>query len=75
MKKQRDMEDKKRKRREQADDDDTDESEGKKKKRKRKKKQFDEEKVVDGVSLYSNWAPPSGQSGDGRTYLNDKFGY
>lgn len=72
MEKQKQYEDKKRQREEDGEDGS---EEGKKKKRKRKKKVFDEEKEVDGMSLYSNWAPPTGQTGDGRTFLNDKFGY
>jgi len=43
----------------------------KKKGKKNKKPRFDEE--VEGA--YETWAPPPGQSGDGRSYLNEKFGY
>jgi len=38
--------------------------------KKRKKVKFDEDSTN-----YSNWAPPPGQTGDGRTHLNEKFGY
>lgn len=34
------------------------------------KGQFDDES-----GDYSTWVPPVGQSGDGRTKLNDKLGY
>lgn len=62
------------KRKKEGHDEEHDEG-SKKKKKRRKKKQFDEEKEVDGIAAYSNWVPPTGQTGDGRTYLNDKFGY
>jgi len=40
-------------------------------KKKRKKKQhYDEDS-----QNYSTWVPPAGQTGDGRTPLNEKFGY
>ena len=39
------------------------------KKQKKKKNQYDFEKD------YDNWTPPVGQTGDGRTALNDKLGY
>lgn len=40
-------------------------------KQRRSRPQFDEE--VEGA--YDTWVPPVNQTGDGRTALNDKFGY
>lgn len=36
------------------------------------KKQYDQDVHSED---YSTWIPPQGQSGDGRTNLNDKYGY
>lgn len=33
------------------------------------------EEYDDNDDAYSTWLPPSGQSGDGKTSLNAKFGY
>ncbi|CAL5365541.1 unnamed protein product [Camellia sinensis] len=30
---------------------------------------------LDGKMDYESWVPPKGQSGDGQTSLNDRFGY
>jgi hypothetical protein len=30
---------------------------------------------LDGGGYANNWVQPTNQSGDGRTHLNDKFGY
>ena len=53
-----------------------------KKKRPRKREEIkigDEEKVVGEYDVsdpkYATWIPPTNQSGDGRTSLNDKYGY
>jgi len=40
------------------------------KKKKKKKTNFDQDH-----QNYDNFEPPEGQTGDGRTYLNEKFGY
>lgn len=40
------------------------------KKAKKKKIKYDEE-----TGNYDTWAPPTGQTGDGKTHLNAKFGY
>lgn len=42
----------------------------KSRKKKKKKQHYDEDSAN-----YSTWVPPVGQTGDGRTHLNDKFGY
>jgi len=42
----------------------------KNKKKKKKKTNFDQDH-----QNYDNFEPPEGQTGDGRTYLNEKFGY
>ncbi|GMH04393.1 hypothetical protein Nepgr_006232 [Nepenthes gracilis] len=44
---------------------------------KKLKRMFGPEKpmFLDGNSDYESWVPPEGQSGDGRTSLNDRFGY
>jgi len=52
---------------------DSDEEEGNdkpKKKKKKKKLLYDQDH-----QNYDSWAPPPGQTGDGRTHLNEKFGY
>eukprot|EP01126_Amoeba_proteus_P058446 TRINITY_DN7540_c0_g1_i9.p1 TRINITY_DN7540_c0_g1~~TRINITY_DN7540_c0_g1_i9.p1 ORF type:complete len:370 (-),score=132.73 TRINITY_DN7540_c0_g1_i9:231-1340(-) len=73
MEKQKEYE--KRKKMGEIDDDSDDVSSEPKKKKRKKKTQYDEEKDQEGIPLYSTWAPPVGQTGDGRTYLNEKFGY
>jgi len=59
-----------RKERELADDDEDDNTNTKVKKKKKKKTGFDQDH-----ENYDSWAPPEGQTGDGKTYLNEKFGY
>ena len=56
-----------------------------KKKRKRKTNNKDEKTLADNVKIpgdydnsdpkYATWLPPTNQSGDGKTALNDKYGY
>ncbi|XP_071701975.1 uncharacterized protein [Rutidosis leptorrhynchoides] len=63
----------------QATDDDevvTDDNKGKKGKKKAKKVLGPEKpSFLDGENDYESWVPPKGQSGDGRTSLNDRLGY
>ncbi|XP_010528438.1 PREDICTED: kanadaptin [Tarenaya hassleriana] len=49
----------------------------KKKKEKKENKVLGPEKptFLDDNTSYDSWVPPEGQSGDGRTSLNDRFGY
>jgi len=64
-------EDLKRKEREfTASDSDEEETHDKPKKKKKKKVVYDQDH-----ENYDSWAPPEGQTGDGRTYLNEKYGY
>jgi len=53
-----------------TDDDNGDNTDTKGKKRRKKKSKFDADH-----QNYSNWAPPVGQTGDGKTPLNEKYGY
>ncbi|OMO52642.1 hypothetical protein CCACVL1_29147 [Corchorus capsularis] len=48
-----------------------------KKKEKKPKRVLGPEKpsFLDGNPEYESWVPPEGQSGDGRTSLNDRYGY
>jgi hypothetical protein len=55
------------------------EEDDKHKKKQRKKHQerniyFDEDLLRE-ENFFTSWVPPSGQTGDGRTHLNDKLGY
>nr|XP_043606251.1 kanadaptin [Erigeron canadensis] len=51
-------------------------SKGKKGKKKAKKVLGPEKpSFLDSEAAYESWVPPEGQSGDGRTSLNDRFGY
>ncbi|GKB78052.1 hypothetical protein Tco_0944947 [Tanacetum coccineum] len=55
---------------------DTRADKGKKGKRKAKKVLGPERpSFLDGETDYESWVPPQGQSGDGRTSLNDRLGY
>jgi len=58
------------KERELSTEEDDDENPAKNKKKKKKKTTFDQDH-----QNYDSWIQPEGQSGDGRTYLNEKFGY
>jgi len=69
---EKEKKDKKRKERGENVSTDSDEEEGDKPKKKKKKKKllYDQDH-----QNYDSWAPPPGQTGDGRTHLNEKFGY
>jgi len=56
--------------RESMEDEDDNPNTTKTKKKKKKKTTFDQDH-----QNYDSWEPPEGQTGDGRTYLNEKFGY
>jgi len=58
------------KERELSTEEEDEENPAKNKKKKKKKITFDQDH-----QNYDNWEPPEGQTGDGRTYLNEKFGY
>jgi len=51
----------------------------KKKKRKRRKFErktlFFDENAEGNYVMFDSWTPPVGQTGDGKTHLNDKYGY
>jgi len=53
-----------------TDDDDEDNPSTKNKKKKKKKTTFDQDH-----QNYDSFEPPEGQTGDGKTYLNEKYGY
>jgi hypothetical protein len=63
-------EDLKREREAAIDDDDNNNNSSKTKKKKKKKSNFDQDH-----QNYDDWEPPEGQTGDGKTYLNEKYGY
>jgi len=63
-------EDLKREREAAIDDDDNNNNSTKTKKKKKKKSGFDQDH-----QNYDSWEPPEGQTGDGKTYLNEKYGY
>jgi len=53
-----------------TEEEDEEENPAKNKKKKKRKITFDQDH-----QNYDSFEPPEGQTGDGRTYLNEKFGY
>jgi pSer/pThr/pTyr-binding forkhead associated (FHA) protein len=75
--KQKSLEESKKRKLERGEDDDDEEDEKEKKKEKkiRKKNSFFDEDAEGNYVMFDSWTPPVGQTGDGKTHLNDKYGY
>jgi hypothetical protein len=76
--KQKSLEESKKRKLERGEDDDIEEVEDKDKKKEkkiRKKNSFFDEDAEGNYVMFETWTPPVGQTGDGKTHLNDKYGY